>query len=105
MADTPWDPTRHVNPTNEDVEARWSFHPLQSRTSAAGKAHRALAVGGSTSGEETGEIPLAGHTHMHPVHMDHRERREGWTRSTVDLPAVHGLALLIPPWSSEGPRS
>ena len=61
MAGTLRDPARHVNPTNEDAEAQRSFHPLQSRTSAAGKAHRVLAVDGSTPGEETGEIPLAGH--------------------------------------------
>jgi hypothetical protein len=37
-------------------------------------------------------LPLASHSHMHPVHADHRERVEGWMRFTGRRRG--------PPWTS-----
>ena len=34
-----------------------------------------LAIGGNTSGRKQGKFPLAGHTRMNPVHVDHREKK------------------------------
>jgi len=34
--------------------------------------------------------PLADHMRLHSVHMSQAKRERGWTRSTIDLPTVHG---------------
>ena len=39
---------------------------------------RELTTGGSTPGKKMGKFPLVGHTHMHPVHVDHAKgKRDG----------------------------
>ena len=55
VAGTPRDPARRVDPTNEDAEARRSFHPHQLHTSAAVKAHRVLAASVKATVEEIEE--------------------------------------------------
>ena len=92
MAKAEGSPGNHLDPTTVFTEAWPSLSPPLLDASTAGKAHRALAAGRSTPGEEAGETPLVGHMPMHPVHVDHRERGEGWTRSTEDL--AYG------PWTS-----
>ena len=90
----PWGSSgRHFDPTDTVAVAQGSFSPPQLDTNATTGAHRELAAGRSTAVvRNRGTPPLAGHMPMHPVHVDHRERGEGWTRSTEDL--AYG------PWTS-----
>ena len=37
---------------------------------------------------------------MHPVHVDHRERGEGWTWSTMDPALGPWTVNLRPPWTT-----
>ena len=100
MAKAEGSPGNHLDPTTVFAEAWPSLSPLLLDASTAGKAHRALAAGGSTPGEEAGETPLAGHIPMHPVHVDHRERGEGWTWSTMDPALGPWTVNLRPPWTT-----
>jgi len=49
--------SRHLDPTDAVAVARGSFSPLQSDTSTATGAHRALAADGSTAAEENRGTP------------------------------------------------
>ena len=90
MAGTPRDPACRVNPTNEDAEARRSFHPHQLRISAAVKAHRVLAAGVKAAMEEIEERGELSSAALHSVHVSRAEGKRLWTRSTVGLQMVHG---------------
>jgi len=89
-------PGNHLDPTTVFAEAWPSLSPPLLDASTASKAHRALTAGGSTPGEEAGETPLTGHMPMHPMHVDHRERGEGCTWSTMD-PALGPWTMNLRP--------
>ena len=99
---TPWGSSgHHFDPTDTVAVAQGSFSPLQSDTSATMGAHRELAAGRSTAAvRNRGTPPLAGHMPMHLVHVDHRERGEGWTWSTMDPALGPWTVNLRPPWTT-----
>jgi len=98
----PWGSSgHHFDPTDTVVVAQGSFSPPQSDTSATTGAHRELAADRSTAAvRNRGTPPLAGHMPMHPVHVDHRERGEGWTWSTMDPALGPWTVNLRPPWTT-----
>ena len=100
MAKAEGSPGNHLDPSTVFAEAWPSLSPPLLDASTTGKAHRALAAGGSMPGEEVGETPLAGHMPMHLVHVDHRERGEGWTWSTMDPALGPWTVNLRPPWTT-----